>query len=119
MKNYLKDDHEKNIFTKIRLADLLIIKDFESYWEKIGLFRKISQKHIDFIISDTNGKILCLIELDDKTHNYQKTTIENDKFKNELFENLEIPLIRYRIGETWDFEKIRNILYWEIKKSTF
>ena len=91
LKEFLKDDQEINIFTKIRLADLITMDNYENWGERIGLFRKISQKHIDFIITDVNWQIKCLIELDDKTHEKKKAK-ENDKFKDEVFENLGIPL---------------------------
>lgn len=107
LKEFLKDDPEINIFTKIRLADIITMWNCESYSERMWLFRKISQKHIDFIITDTNGKVKCLIELDDFTHNREKVK-ENDNFKNEVFENLGIPLLRFKIWETWDFSIIKE-----------
>lgn len=108
IKEYFRNDPEINIFTKIRLADLISAENNLNYWEKQSLFNKINRKHIDFVISDTNGKIKCLIELDDYTHRYMSKTIENDKFKDEVFEELWIPLLRFKIWETWDFSIIKE-----------
>jgi len=96
LKDFFKDDQNINIFTKIRLADLISVKGRHTFWEKQGLLNKINRKHIDFVISDTNWKIKCLIELDNWTHNKAKAKI-NDNFKNEVFESLWIPLLRFKI----------------------
>lgn len=57
---------------------------------------KLSQKHIDFVLTDNKWKILCLIELDWNSHNYDKKTIKNDKFKEEFFYAVNIPLFRFK-----------------------
>ena len=58
-------------------------------------------------------KIICCIELDDKSHNTEKSKI-TDNFKNELFKNVGIPLIRFKVKDNYtkdlkDFE--RSIIY--------
>jgi hypothetical protein len=108
LKEYLK---EKNVIllSKVRLADFVWFKE-KLYWYEFGKnFGAIAQKHIDFIITDYNWRILALIELDGYSHNYDKTK-NNDIFKNELFESLKIPLIRYKSNFHYDFSNLEKII---------
>lgn len=93
-KNYL-------IFSKVRLADFLKIDNNLSYWENQKIFNKISKKHIDFLITDTKSKIICLIELDGLSHNYWKTKL-NDEFKNNIFYDLDIKLYRFKNAKSYN-----------------
>lgn len=56
----------------------------------------IKSRHIDFIICDKNLHILFGLELDDKTHSYNKAK-KADNFKDELFKIIQIPLERLDI----------------------
>lgn len=92
--NHLKN---KNIFllSKVRIADLVKPNKNLNRSEFMKIFLKLSQKHIDYVLTDYNWKILCLIELDWKSHSYWKT-LQNDKFKNEFFDTINIPLLRFK-----------------------
>ncbi len=93
-------DHfiSKEIFVlaKVRLADLVNIEEEVDFWEKQSVFMKLSQKHVDFVLTDSKWKILCLIELDGKNHETDKKTIKNDEFKDEFFQTLDMPLFRFK-----------------------
>lgn len=107
--NQLKNfTQEKKVllFSKVRIADLVEIKNYSNNSEFYSLFRKVSQKHIDYIITDYNGQILCLIELDGKSHNNYNTR-KNDMFKDKLFKDIGIPLIRYKNYEYHDLKKLQ------------
>jgi len=106
--NKIIDNEEYFLFTKIRLVDLVKIKKAE-YTKYMTMFNKLSKKHIDFIIVDKFGNIKLLIELDDKYHNNYKAKI-NDKFKNELCEYLDIPLIRYYAWKEYDMSRTMKFL---------
>jgi len=90
------------ILSKVRLADIVEVKNTTEFKEKRGLFNKIKSKHIDFIIVNPAGQIKCLIELDGWNHITDLQTRENDKFKNELFEVLWLDLIRFKVWK-YDF----------------
>lgn len=67
------------ILTKIRLADLIEVKQYSINRNEWGTyFNKIKAKHIDFAIVD-DMKVLLIIELDDQSHNNIER-IERDKF---------------------------------------
>jgi hypothetical protein len=82
------------IMSKVGLMD--IVETNEINWIRhTSAFNKIRGKHIDFIlIEPSTSKIMYAIELDDSSHRGRKARI-NDKFKNELFCFIRIPLIRF------------------------
>ena len=97
----LKITEELNlvIFPKIRLADI-----FEH--NEIKEFNKIKSKHIDFLLCDkSNCRIRLAIELDDYMHNKEKV-IKNDSFKNEIFKQTNLPLIRIKVNNFYNIEEI-------------
>lgn len=102
---------DKNIliFPKIRIADLVKTKHSINYSEFSKTFLKLSQKHVDFVITNSKWKILCLIELDWSSHNYSKT-IKNDEFKNDFFNVLWIPLLRFKNYSSHNLSRIDNYL---------
>ena len=105
LKNHLKNS-DLEIFSKIRLADFIWINNNLNFSKKQWLLNKINKKHIDFIITDYNWKIKYLIELDDKYHNFKKSK-ENDNFKNELFNEMWIKLIRFYAWYNYNFNIIQ------------
>ena len=97
------------IFPKVRIADLVTPKYALDNSTFMKVFLKLSQKHVDYVLTDTKWKILCVLELDGESHTYWKT-LENDKFKNQFFENIWLPLIRFQNYGLHNFSKINNIL---------
>ncbi len=110
LKEYIKNiNKDLNIFTKVRIAD--IVKDWRyNYYDKIKTFNKINRKHVDFILSDDFWNIKLIIELDWYSHNNYQVR-KNDEMKNELFQILKIPFIRYKVKMgKYDFSQIKEIL---------
>lgn len=70
-------------------------------------FNKIRSKTIDYVIVDTNGKIKLCIELDDTTH-IQNNRIERDNFINNIFEQLNIKLIRIPVENYYNLKTIED-----------
>ena len=81
--NFLQNK-EIFIFSKVRLLDFLDLQKYYNFEEKTIIKNKVKSKHIDFIITNKNSEILYLIELDGFSHQNNKKTIENDKFKNKV-----------------------------------
>lgn len=98
----ITNEQRNLICPKVGLKDIANVTDKDNYMKWFG---KISQKHVDFIICDENLKVLYAIELDDPSHNTPKAK-EKDKFKNEFFEKINIPLIRIETGK-YDKEEIK------------
>lgn len=93
------------LLSKIRLADLVKTKKEIVGKEKTIFFNKTKAKHIDFIITDIQWKIKVLIELDWDSHK-KTNVVKSDKFKNKLFENLKIPLERFKNNSIHDLTKL-------------
>lgn len=88
-KQLQKIAESKNLLplAKVRLADFVEVNNKSEYMK---YFAKIRCKHIDFLLLDKETlKIVVAIELDDNSHSNEK-----DEFKNKLFEQINIPLIR-------------------------
>lgn len=95
-----------DIFCKIRLVDFININTWDKnrdFW----LFQKTNKKHIDFLLCDENWNIFVAIELDWYSHNYKKQ-IESDKFKDDLFKQFNINLIRFKVWTDRDFEELKK-----------
>ena len=76
-----------NIYTKVRLADLIEPKPKEEnpYW--MECFNKIKAKHIDFALADDETCIVALIDA-------RADRVERDDFVNAVLENTGYTLLR-------------------------
>ena len=90
------------VFAKVRLADFVEVTNKKEYMK---YFAKIRSKHVDFLLLNKDTlNIVVAIELDDGSHNENK-----DEFKNKLFEQIKINLIRCKGIGTVE-EQITTIL---------
>ena len=98
----ITDSLNMSIFPQIDLERLIKVKD-----NNYSYRNRIKSRSIDFtIVNNNNYNVVCCIELDDKTHN-KKSRIKRDEFINELFKNVNINLIRVKVGN-YDFDMIKN-----------
>ena len=82
------------VFGKVRISDI-ITPDVDQYEKGSGwhwLFSQISQKHVDFVITDNNLKLICAVELNDPSHQRQDRR-KRDKFVADAFKNANVPLV--------------------------
>lgn len=92
-----------HVLSKIRLADI-----FESTLNSWEDRRLVIAKHIDFILIEKNtGNLALCIELDDKYHNNDQAR-KNDAFKDALFRQSRIPLLRFVASEAYPLGKIKE-----------
>ena len=82
------------ICPKVRMEDFLTVTDKEQRAKYRGY---IKSRHIDFVLCDSDLRILAGIELDDSSHNGTEAK-KIDKFKDEVFKQIGVPL--FRIKET-------------------
>jgi len=95
------------IFSKVRLADLISVKekskDYYKHWNKI------KSKHIDFVICDKNSyKPLFVLELDDKSHE-KENRIERDKFVDNALSNAKVPIFHIKVSNSYNEDYINEI----------
>lgn len=109
---YKCDMNELTICPKVRLEDFIKVHDIR---EKQSYRGRIKSRHVDFLICDQYLNPLCGIELDDSSHNTWKAR-KADKFKNELYQAINLPLYRVRTGT--NFESHINQIVSDIKEST-
>lgn len=106
--NILKNsvDDKLIIFPKVRLADVVSIPKSLSY--KNGLWWKIQAKHVDFLLCDSYYlSPVMVIELDDSTHNSYDSD-KNDNFKNEVFEDIGLPLLRIKSSNYYEMNDLKQ-----------
>lgn len=82
------------ICPKVRMEDFLSVTDNENRAKYRGY---IKSRHVDFLLCDNELHMLAGIELDDASHNGVEAK-KKDKFKDEVFKQIGVPL--FRIKET-------------------
>lgn len=76
------------IHCKVRLADLLISRPGD-----LGALRRVSQKHVDFVLCDkTTLRPLVAVELDDGSHD-RADRQERDRFVDGAYAQAGLPLL--------------------------
>lgn len=103
-------NEEISIFSKVRVADVISPAKglSRSDWQKA--FNKISSKHFDFLLCNTDDlSILCALELDDKSHN-AKNRNERDLFLNSACESSNVPLIQIKAEASYKLNEIKQTL---------
>ena len=113
------DIMELQIFTQVSLYEIISVKKTLNSSEYNKYFNKIKSKSIDYVLTDRMSRIKLCIELDDKTHNY-KNRIERDNFINDLFNSLDIPILRIQLSKYYDMDNIKKTIInllnsWEIR----
>lgn len=86
------DNKNYSVGMKVRLADLVKPKGGADYMAK---FRKVSQKHVDFVIYDEYARVKAIIELDDRTHD-RKDRQDRDEFVDTILRNTGYIVIHTR-----------------------
>lgn len=108
-------DGQYDISYKVRLADIVSVKQTKSKsdWQKA--FNKIQSKHVDFVLTDTKtADILCAIELDDASHNKPARQLR-DEFLDNVLRVTRVPLLRFTVEQSYQSqliaEKIKNAIH--------
>lgn len=90
-----------SIFPQVDLERIINVKNNKNAYRN-----RIKSRSIDYtIVNNENCKIVCCIELDDYTHNYNNRK-QRDEFINNLFNNVNLKLYRYNLNT--DINIIKN-----------
>lgn len=93
------------VFAKVRLADVLTCS--ASLWDQ-GPGRKISQKHLDFVVCDlASSRIVAAIELDDRSHARPERR-ERDAFLDRIFREAGLPLMRFKARRNYEADELKR-----------
>ena len=103
-------DGRYQIQGKVRLADLISPESALDSNQSKWAFRKISQKHVDYVICDKSDfTILGVVELDDKTH-LRPDRMRRDKFVDAALSGAGLPILHYPVKSNYDPAEIREKL---------
>ena len=98
---------EYHLHSKVRLEDIVRVKKAikgQAHWHLRG---RVKSRHVDYLITDTDGGLKAAIELDGTSHN--KEALNADSLKDGIFEAVGLPLIRVRVGTNYN-QAARRIL---------
>ncbi len=114
LKQALIDDYE--IFTKVRIADVLTPESTLSKKDWNKAFYKISSKHFDYVLCDKDSLlVVAVIELDDKSHN-QPNVKKRDAFVEKACLSAGLKLLRFRCRSSYDSQAIRDFVLDSLNK---
>jgi hypothetical protein len=103
-------DGKLRIMGKVRLADVVKVKNGnnKSAWQKA--FNRIQSKHIDFVACDnaTLG-VKFVVELDDKSHS-QSERQDHDEVKDKILAAAKIPVFHFTAKRTYTIQELQNAL---------
>lgn len=101
------------IIPKVGLQDVFAITDRENY---MSARNRISTRHIDFLICEINTlRPLVGVELDDSSHNRAETQ-KHDLFKNQVFENAHLSLVRVAVKQNYNVDELKTVLQMYFKR---
>lgn len=99
------------VFGKVRIADILEPEAGlnKSNWQTS--FNKISRKHFDYVLCEpTDLSIICVVELDDKSHNSNKQK-ERDLFVEGACNKSGLTLHRFKASDNYSVANIQNKIF--------
>lgn len=83
------------------LVDAASANSKQAYRDRL----RVAQQRIDFVVADGEGKVIAIIELDDRTHNAAK-----DKLRDQRTEQAGYRTIRFQSKNKPTYEQIRQAL---------
>ncbi|WP_171183228.1 DUF2726 domain-containing protein [Alienimonas chondri] len=90
----------QTIFSKVRLADLVEVPQESANY--LTHFRKVSQKHVDFVICEGSSLVpVAVVELDDASHNTARAR-RADGVKDRALAAAGLPIVRIRAARQYD-----------------
>lgn len=107
---------EVRIFVKVRVADVIDVRQGVPMRSRFYPLARIAQKHFDFVLCDyRTSRILAAIELDDSSHSARSRNAR-DRFLNRLCRECGLPLLRISAARYYDFSSLRMLIFETINK---
>ena len=104
-------DGQLAVFTKVGLGEIIEIKKGIDASTRQGLWNKISRKHLDFVLCDSQTFApKMVIELDDKSHARQRAQAR-DRDKDEILEAAGVPLLRVEASRSYTTRELSEKLH--------
>ena len=86
-----------HVCPQVRLADLVSIRPTEA-GERQGALNRVASKSVDFAVVDSAGRVLLVVELDDRSHE-RAGRRERDRVVDAVLGRCGIPVRRVRPGQ--------------------
>lgn len=100
------------VMPKVRLTD--VIEASTGFVSPPG--RKISQRHVDFVLVTSPAmRIVAVVELDDSSH-LATDQQRRDQYLSDALHDAGIPLIRFPIYRRYCARQVRNLLYGVLRR---
>lgn len=94
------------ILMKVRMGDFVWLANEPN--DRKFHNNQILCKHVDFLLCNKfTLEPLLVIELDDKSHK-KSDHAERDKFKDETFESIGLPIIRVELQESYNADELKK-----------
>lgn len=98
------------IFSKVRIADVLDVPTFFNKQKQRTAFNKIAAKHLDYVLCDKNFNIICAIELDDRSHELKERK-KRDEFVDRACTAAKLPIVHIKLAHYYDYKGLRDRIY--------
>lgn len=89
------------LHSKVRLEDIIRVKSGLPKQQLWSLRGRIKSRHVDFLITDAQGRPCLVIELDGRSHTRQAAR-NADRLKDGIFAAANIPFFRVKTGENFN-----------------
>lgn len=113
MKAYA-DTQGLTIHVKVRLADLITPQTGYNNKTWKSRFNKISSKHVDFVICDSDMKVQVIVELDDRSHE-RADRQERDKFVDAALIGAGYKIVHIRAFDNAGLESVDDVINPKVK----
>lgn len=105
------------IFAKVRVADVVSVKNLPNRSEGQKAFNKINAKHFDFVFcSKTDLSIAAVLELNDRSHENTKSK-ERDSFLESLCQAISLPFIPIKADYMYSVSELKTAVEEAIQKN--
>lgn len=99
---------EYEILAKVRLADVIRVRDGLSRSHRYSAFGRISAKHVDFLLCHRGTfRIAGVIELDDSSH-LRDDRRQRDEFVNAALASASVPIVHFAARRTYSATEVRD-----------
>ncbi len=99
---------EYQLFAKVRLGDIIQVRNGVSGKRRFAAFGRISSKHADFVLCDPRSFAAALvIELDDRSHRLPARQ-KRDEFFDAALAVASVPVLRVPVRRGYSPEELRQ-----------
>jgi hypothetical protein len=96
-----------HIFTKVRMADVLVPVSASDRSRWRSAFNKVACKHFDYVLCDAELRIVAAIELDDASH-MREDRMRRDRFVDWACRSAGVTLLRFAPQKRYDIVALRR-----------